>query len=361
MKIAIFDLDGCISNDIRRRKLIPPITSDGSDYDAYHSGLADDEVMNAHSLLSASRELACTHFLFITARPEIYRYETAKWLHDLLVNELKLFNDSDANRLYKSSEDGQDFKDSLRGVKLLMRSEEQEMVPSEQLKPVMFEDYLGQAAWNCVAVTFDDLPRVCAAYWLSGVSSLNVMLMNDVELISYEGYLQKQSELQSDKPSFELIPEHLDETQPAIDIHLTLDAPRGTDLRDAIEEQALDPESELSSALRLDHVALGDCAETEAHKTTDQTLNVMAETFKQRNSEYRDNYLAVGPIMGELFPEGVSPELLVHPCFHLLELVVVKLTRLAFSELEHKDSAHDAAVYLAMIETEIGNIENGTN
>jgi hypothetical protein len=37
--------------------------------------------------------------------------------------------------------------------------------------------------------------------------------------------------------------------------------------------------------------------------------------------------------------------------WHLMELTVVKLTRLANSKMTHKDSVHDAAVYLAMLES----------
>ena len=34
-----------------------------------------------------------------------------------------------------------------------------------------------------------------------------------------------------------------------------------------------------------------------------------------------------------------------------MELTVVKLTRLANSKMTHQDSVHDAAVYLAMLES----------
>lgn len=86
-------------------------------------------------------------------------------------------------------------------------------------------------------------------------------------------------------------------------------------------------------------------------QTTDEILAEMAKTFKERNAVYDDNYKMVGPIMGILFPNGAPHEVLSDNSFHLFELVVVKMTRLAISNLKHKDSAHDAAVYMAMIES----------
>jgi hypothetical protein len=86
---------------------------------------------------------------------------------------------------------------------------------------------------------------------------------------------------------------------------------------------------------------------------TSEILMDMAKTFEERNGKYGNNYLMVGPIMKILFPNGVPPGLLADPSFHLFELIVVKMTRLAISGLSHKDSAHDAAIYFAMIDSNI--------
>lgn len=87
-----------------------------------------------------------------------------------------------------------------------------------------------------------------------------------------------------------------------------------------------------------------------AQPTAADILAEAAETFRQRNAVYGSNYQMVGPIMKILFPQGVDAELLSSNQFHLFELVIVKLSRLAISRLAHVDSAHDAAVYCAMIE-----------
>ncbi len=80
-------------------------------------------------------------------------------------------------------------------------------------------------------------------------------------------------------------------------------------------------------------------------------LDEMADTFRQRNAVYGDNYKMVGPIMKILFPNGVPAELLGSHQFHLFELKIVKLSRFAISGLTHEDSIRDDGVYSAMIES----------
>lgn len=87
-------------------------------------------------------------------------------------------------------------------------------------------------------------------------------------------------------------------------------------------------------------------------KTAADILAEMADTFRERNKVYGDNYKRVGDVMSALFPEGV---MLVTPedfnVWHLFELMVVKMTRFANSSLTHEDSIHDLAVYAAMVES----------
>ncbi len=85
--------------------------------------------------------------------------------------------------------------------------------------------------------------------------------------------------------------------------------------------------------------------------TVPDILTKMAETYKERNKVYGDNYKNVGRVMKALFPDGV--ELRSAEDFntwHLFELIVVKLIRFANADLSHKDSIHDIAVYAAMLE-----------
>lgn len=87
-------------------------------------------------------------------------------------------------------------------------------------------------------------------------------------------------------------------------------------------------------------------------------LDEMADTFRERNKVYGDNYKMVGQMMKVLFPNGLPPDLVYMPHFHLFELKLVKLSRFAISNLTHIDSIHDDAVYSAMIESIITNEEH---
>lgn len=85
-------------------------------------------------------------------------------------------------------------------------------------------------------------------------------------------------------------------------------------------------------------------------KTAADILVEMADTYRERNAVYGDNYKRVGKLMAVLFPDGVSPETLHSDQFHLFELILVKLSRFAISGLQHQDSIRDTGVYSAMIE-----------
>jgi len=82
-----------------------------------------------------------------------------------------------------------------------------------------------------------------------------------------------------------------------------------------------------------------------------EILEKMADTFRERNAVYGDNFRMVAKLMAVLFPKGVPPELVVQDHFHLFELILVKLSRYAISDLTHIDSIHDLAVYAAMCES----------
>lgn len=87
-------------------------------------------------------------------------------------------------------------------------------------------------------------------------------------------------------------------------------------------------------------------------KNAADILAEMADTYRDRNKVYGDNYKRVGDVMMALFPNGV--ELKTQEAFniwHLFELMIVKVTRFANTGLSHVDSIHDCAVYAAMVES----------
>lgn len=93
--------------------------------------------------------------------------------------------------------------------------------------------------------------------------------------------------------------------------------------------------------------------------TAASILDDMAKTFRERNTVYGDNYKMVSKIMAVLFPNGAPPELLHNDQFHLVELIVVKLSRYAISGLSHQDSIRDMGVYCAMCESILAEAGNG--
>lgn len=80
-----------------------------------------------------------------------------------------------------------------------------------------------------------------------------------------------------------------------------------------------------------------------------------AETFRQRNGLYNDNYHNAGKLLLALFPNCRIPEILSDKEAAQLSLIVscaCKLQRYAYNLKRggHPDSAHDLMVYAAMLE-----------
>lgn len=110
----------------------------------------------------------------------------------------------------------------------------------------------------------------------------------------------------------------------------------------------IDSLAQLRPEKAADHAELR--RQTGAKADAASVLAEMSSLFRERNSVYKDNYKMVAPIVRALFPAGVPAALVADDRWHLFELAIVKLTRFAISELQHSDSARDAAVYLAMID-----------
>ena len=82
-------------------------------------------------------------------------------------------------------------------------------------------------------------------------------------------------------------------------------------------------------------------------------LSAAAETFRQRNAIYGDNYLRFGDIMLRMFPDGVQLRTAADfNRYGQLFMCLCKITRYAeqFTAGGHQDSARDLCVYAAMLE-----------
>lgn len=156
------------------------------------------------------------------------------------------------------------------------------------------------------------------------------------------------------RPSAELKREQL--------VHLFNWDVRLTDVKCAYDDRLDVVEMYRANGIEAHVLAIHDvCAYKAPVKATNagEVLGAMAATFLERSGTYKDNYKMVPKLCQVLFPEGVPPEILFSPQWHLFELKLVKLSRFAISGLKHLDSIHDDAVYSAMIEACLLNVENG--
>lgn len=111
------------------------------------------------------------------------------------------------------------------------------------------------------------------------------------------------------------------------------------------------PGGPLKPVIRSDRVLPESAIGKQERANAADILANAADTFRLRNAVYKNNYENVAAVMQGLFPDGVHLTKPEHfKCFHLLELMVVKLTRFCNSGMTHPDSIHDIAVYAAMIE-----------
>ena len=81
IKLIVCDLDGTLCNHTPRMHLAA-----AGDWDAYHSGLQQDEINPAVQWFLSNTDLP---LLFLTGRPEPYRGETIAWLarHEFYEND----------------------------------------------------------------------------------------------------------------------------------------------------------------------------------------------------------------------------------------------------------------------------------
>jgi hypothetical protein len=86
-------------------------------------------------------------------------------------------------------------------------------------------------------------------------------------------------------------------------------------------------------------------------QTVPEIMRSMAQTFEERNKVYGASYLKYGNVMTALYPDGLTLKAIDDfNRFGVLSMIVSKLTRYTANETGHKDSAHDMAVYAAMLE-----------
>ncbi len=84
-------------------------------------------------------------------------------------------------------------------------------------------------------------------------------------------------------------------------------------------------------------------------KKGDEILAELLKIYQERGAQYKANYTMIGEVLEKLFPNGVHLQTaLDHNKWHLYLMALVKATRLANTQLEHRDSALDMALYTAL-------------
>lgn len=150
MKIAIFDLDGCISDDRRRRCLLPEKGTCDNDYAAYHLDCGNDPLINEH--LVHQHIDAGHHIVFITARPAAYITATCQWLERHFPMDA--------------------------GFTLLTRPNG-DATPCPELKVRLFEGSDFELKWEDVAAAYDDRQDILDAYAAKGVKNVRLVTCPD--------------------------------------------------------------------------------------------------------------------------------------------------------------------------------------
>lgn len=85
----------------------------------------------------------------------------------------------------------------------------------------------------------------------------------------------------------------------------------------------------------------------------DDILEQSADLFRYKRTQYGNNYLVIGKVMADMFPNGLHIKTEEDwNRIHLFLLTVVKLTRYAnnYEKGGHTDSTADAIVYFAMLQ-----------
>lgn len=84
---------------------------------------------------------------------------------------------------------------------------------------------------------------------------------------------------------------------------------------------------------------------------TPEILETMAQTYRERNAIYGDNWQSHGAALRAIFPDGITlKDEFETTMYQWFSIMLGKMTRLANAKFRHQDSIHDIAVYAAMME-----------
>lgn len=328
--IAVFDIDGCISDDFWRREMIPAGASKYSDYVAYHAACATDSPLEPGARILRNHIEHGDFIVFCTARPMAVAMQTSAWI--------------EANFGIQANE----------GFIILMRRDEDERSAVEVKRGLMalLDQYCGETGRK-VFNLYDDRMDVLQMYMEVFANTPALVSRLDVNgLVQLRQTELTANEANSPAQLFEqpLTPTNIEGAEKEIErvTHPVGFKQHPVGVQPPFMNCSFDP-----SMITNLHVSTG---QNENRQPTADPANAAevlfnaALLFEQRNAVYRDNAVVVGRVMSALFPDGLSLETEDdHRFYHLFELMIVKLTRFTQSDLTHRDSLEDLIVYGAML------------
>jgi hypothetical protein len=301
--IAIFDIDGCIADDLWRRERIPENASQSLEYDFYHAGCGGDPELAVGSARLRNHINNGDFIVFATARPFKVAELTINWIGARFgIEPQKEF-------MVLMRKDG----DSRSAVEV-----KREMTS-------YIQTYAKESGRN-VTAAYDDRVDIIEMYLEAGWNA-SILDADGERFIP-----SKQAAINEEAVPLGASVDGYPTTTEAI-------RAQGLAALAAQDKQPEQPER------------LTPLAEILAPRNAADVLTDAAAIFRERNANYKDNAVLVGNVMKALFPNGVVIHSAAdHHLYHLFELMIVKLTRFVKSDLKHKDSIHDLAVYAAMLE-----------
>lgn len=319
IEIVIFDIDGCISDDRHRLGLLPAMTNDNGGagrvahdaYDDYHRHAREDKVFSSAACwfnAQRNRLLASEgKIVFITARPEWMRAETAGWLAQNL------------NFSFGSCFQGP--RGTVGHFELRMRPEgnlTSSVVLKDQIVNEMIEAH-GDLGFNIVNITEanDDREDVLAMYAGRGI---NCNKLDADGLVPFKVLPPMRFAAFTEAHPTRLHPSDV----------LADEGPYSSPV-----EHVTGPKSGAVTGEPAPEV-----------QEVAAILHGMADTLDSRSADYGYNAGLVARLLAEMFPKGITLKTAADfEMWHLFELTVVKQARFVNSDLTHRDSVHDGSIY----------------
>lgn len=333
--VAIFDLDGCVANDIWRRGRIPAEATTSADYDEYHAGCPNDPVLE-HGFNVLKQHITNGDFIaFCTARPFARAVDTAKWI----TNHFGIQPQHEFMILMRQDGDNRSALDVKR----------------EQAEWI--RKYCTESGRKVVAA-YDDRLDIARMWKAEGY---NAMILDVGGLVSLEAPTSQAQEgsretAEAESPFVATASFRSSDVSTSFSIK-----PGEAEVAAAIVDSMRRDLDGQDCGCGLDSMcgagrgcgSDGDSNEDRHIHPSQAAERIQAalSTFRNRQETYGPNDITYARVMKVLFPGKVVLESEEdHRMFLMVMHAVGKMTRFTSSGMRHADSAHDLINYAAFME-----------